>query len=290
MWLSFFIFVFVSIFFPCGLWPGYGSLPPLTALHHHTHWTQTHKHTQSVRLLCTSEHPWHTDLYLTTHNTHNKQISMSPSGIRIHNTRKRAAADPLLRLCGHWDRLWLYVPYLTLFLLPSACLTVRHRPLVNGSLIFVKNFNKENELNWITARNQGSSVLVVTWTRVENRRIKSWIPGKNQWFSLFLNFMVSMASCPTSRAITVWDKTDQNVQLTAHLHVALRITTSADTATLSHMNSWRGDWLTLILLRWTIWRAPTNASKWRMGFNSAFKGLSIQTNHTRVSQMKTLNL
>ena len=25
--------------------------------------------------------------------------------------------------------------------------------------------------------------------------------------------------------------------------------------------------LTLILLTWTIWRAPTNASKWRMGFN-----------------------
>ena len=31
--------------------------------------------------------------------------------------------------------------------------------------------------------------------------------------------------------------------------------------------------LTLILLTWTIWRAPNNASKWRMGFNSAFKGL-----------------
>ena len=25
--------------------------------------------------------------------------------------------------------------------------------------------------------------------------------------------------------------------------------------------------LTLVLLTWTIWRAPTNASKWRMGFN-----------------------
>ena len=30
--------------------------------------------------------------------------------------------------------------------------------------------------------------------------------------------------------------------------------------------------LTLMLLTWTKWRAPTNASKWRMGFNSAFKG------------------
>ena len=35
--------------------------------------------------------------------------------------------------------------------------------------------------------------------------------------------------------------------------------------------------LTLILLTWTIWRAPTNTSKWRMGFNSAFKGLTSQT-------------
>ena len=31
--------------------------------------------------------------------------------------------------------------------------------------------------------------------------------------------------------------------------------------------------LTLIPLTWTRWRAPTNVSKWRMGFNSAFKGL-----------------
>jgi hypothetical protein len=31
--------------------------------------------------------------------------------------------------------------------------------------------------------------------------------------------------------------------------------------------------LTLILLMWRIGRAPNNASKWQMGFNSAFKGL-----------------
>jgi hypothetical protein len=40
--------------------------------------------------------------------------------------------------------------------------------------------------------------------------------------------------------------------------------------------------LTLILLTWTIWRAPTNASKWRMGFNSAFKGLNESNCFTRV--------
>ena len=37
--------------------------------------------------------------------------------------------------------------------------------------------------------------------------------------------------------------------------------------------------LILTLLTWTIWRAPTNASKWRMGFNSAFEGLIF---HPRV--------
>ena len=26
---------------------------------------------------------------------------------------------------------------------------------------------------------------------------------------------------------------------------------------------------------WDLIRAPTNASKWRMGFNSAFKGLNM---------------
>jgi len=32
--------------------------------------------------------------------------------------------------------------------------------------------------------------------------------------------------------------------------------------------------LTLILLTWKIWWAPNNASRWQMGFNSAFKGLN----------------
>jgi len=31
--------------------------------------------------------------------------------------------------------------------------------------------------------------------------------------------------------------------------------------------------LTLILLTWRIWWAPNNASRWQMGFNSAFKGI-----------------
>ena len=45
------------------------------------------------------------DLYLTTHDTHNRQTSMPPGGIRTRNPSKRAAADPRLRPRGHWD--WL---------------------------------------------------------------------------------------------------------------------------------------------------------------------------------------
>jgi hypothetical protein len=42
--------------------------------------------------------------------------------------------------------------------------------------------------------------------------------------------------------------------------------------TLPHRN-----YLTLILLTWRKWWASNNASKWQMGFNSAFKGLIYVT-------------
>jgi hypothetical protein len=43
------------------------------------------------------------DLYLTTHNTHNRQTSMPPAGFEPVIPAKRAAADPRLRPHGHWD-------------------------------------------------------------------------------------------------------------------------------------------------------------------------------------------
>jgi len=46
----------------------------------------------------------HKDLYLTAHNTHNRQTSMPPGGIRTHNLSRRATADLRLRPRGHWDR------------------------------------------------------------------------------------------------------------------------------------------------------------------------------------------
>ena len=43
-------------------------------------------------------------LYLTTHDTHNRQTSIPPGGIRTQDLSRRAAADLCLRPRGHWDR------------------------------------------------------------------------------------------------------------------------------------------------------------------------------------------
>jgi hypothetical protein len=40
------------------------------------------------------------DLYLTTHNNHDTETSMPPAGFE---PSKLAAAEPRLRLRGHWD-------------------------------------------------------------------------------------------------------------------------------------------------------------------------------------------
>ena len=45
------------------------------------------------------------DLYLTTHDTHNRQHIHAPGGIRTHDLSRQAAADLRLRPRGHWDRL-----------------------------------------------------------------------------------------------------------------------------------------------------------------------------------------
>jgi len=44
------------------------------------------------------------DLYLTTHNTHNRQTSVPPRGIRTHDLSGRMATGLRLRPRDHWDR------------------------------------------------------------------------------------------------------------------------------------------------------------------------------------------
>ena len=43
------------------------------------------------------------DLYLTTHNSHNRQTSMPPGGIRTHDFSRRGTADLRLRPRGYWE-------------------------------------------------------------------------------------------------------------------------------------------------------------------------------------------
>jgi hypothetical protein len=54
-----------------------------------------------------------------------------------------------------------------------------------------------------------------------------------------------------------------------------RLTVTPSVITNSNYVIMVSDWkcLTLILLTWRIWWALNNASKWQMGFNSAFRGL-----------------
>ena len=54
------------------------------------------------------------DLYLTTHNTHNRQTSMPPGGIRTHDLIRRAPADLRLRPRGHWDLLFVFYRWFNL--------------------------------------------------------------------------------------------------------------------------------------------------------------------------------
>jgi hypothetical protein len=72
--------------------------PPKPLLDH------IHDVPQSVGLIWTSDSARRRDHYLTTHNTHNRQTSMPPGGIRTCNPSRRAAADLRHRPRGHWDR------------------------------------------------------------------------------------------------------------------------------------------------------------------------------------------
>ena len=64
------------------------------------------------------------DLYLATHNTHNRQTPIPPAGFEP-SPSKRAAVDPHLRPLGHWD--WLQTE------------SAHHNPWWANFIIIVKN-------------------------------------------------------------------------------------------------------------------------------------------------------
>ena len=96
------IFAFYSIFFLGGgavAPPQWALAPSFTRFLDHTQ-----PHTTVGRTPLDEWSVRRRDLYLTTHNTHNRQTSMSPGGIRTHDLSRRAAVDLRLRPRGHWDR------------------------------------------------------------------------------------------------------------------------------------------------------------------------------------------
>jgi hypothetical protein len=87
------------LFFPWRNSPQWARASSLSRLHDHT---QTKSH--CVGFLWTSDQP-DAENSTSQHNTHNRQTSISPSGIQTRNPSKRASSRiPRLRLRGHWDQ------------------------------------------------------------------------------------------------------------------------------------------------------------------------------------------
>ena len=76
---------------------------------HYRGFTIAFKHTTVGRTHLDEWSARRRDLYLTTHNIHKRQDMHVPGGFRTSNVSKVAAADPPLRLRGHWIGLILHI-------------------------------------------------------------------------------------------------------------------------------------------------------------------------------------
>ena len=65
---------------------------------------------QSVGILWTNDQSVAETSTWQKHNSHNRQTSMPPGGIRTHDRSRRAAVDLRIRPRGHWARLNLLQP------------------------------------------------------------------------------------------------------------------------------------------------------------------------------------
>ena len=83
-------------FYPMAQLPPSGPGPP-----HYWDFTITLRHTTLVSTPLDEWSARRRDLYLTTHNTQNRQTSMPPGGIRTHNPSKRTAAVQRLMADSH---------------------------------------------------------------------------------------------------------------------------------------------------------------------------------------------
>jgi hypothetical protein len=104
------------------------------------------------------------NLYLTSHNIHNRQISVSPGGILTHNLSRQAAADLRLRPRGHWDR-----PIKTMLsFLVQKCNYLAGRK-INLDLMILKESRgfrhilckREREVNWEILNKKSMKMKIV---------------------------------------------------------------------------------------------------------------------------------
>jgi hypothetical protein len=95
---------FMTFFFYHGATaPPVGQGPP-----HYRGFTITVRHTTAGRTLLDEWSDRRIDLYLTTHNNHNRQISMPSAGFEPTIPENEEAADPRLRPCGNRYRFMTY--------------------------------------------------------------------------------------------------------------------------------------------------------------------------------------
>ena len=164
----------------------------------------------------------------------------------------------------------MYIPYLVSMEKPHPCV---YRP---ENITSWKHFCRHRWRSNVTIRNTHTHTHTHTHTqsitkhnvKYEVQEIQYYpLPGKNScdiwnWSLYFKILMHSMTSRGTPQRcsgghLLLWRK------LAGKLW---------DSASVAQQTEKKTRSLTLVLLTWTIWRAPTNASKWRTGFNSAFKG------------------
>jgi hypothetical protein len=72
------------------------------------------------------------DLYLTTHNTHNRQTSMPPVGFVNHDRSRRTAVDLRLRPRGYWDRHCKHCCLAKLIIITYVCVCCLVYPACNA--------------------------------------------------------------------------------------------------------------------------------------------------------------
>ena len=115
------------LFSPRGNGPWWGRASSLSRLHNHTHQTHHTWYDSSGRVISPSQRP------LPENKQHSQDTGIdAPGGIRTRNPSKQAAADPSLRLRGHFKPSTFKLNfYITLsstirFLTPSVLLNELH--------------------------------------------------------------------------------------------------------------------------------------------------------------------